>query len=174
MLQLSPEYSFLASSRRCSTRSMRPNAEHTAADLSLCSAPRAHMRAHPRRPAQGRPLRDSAQQRHHGGSRASRQCTRQASRISSPVSDSIQPRSLLDRLASTASAFAACLILNVAGPVSSAAADQPSTVLRVPLSDSAEIQNVQRTMIEAWEVCADYFFDSNALVRHWLQVAVQQ
>jgi hypothetical protein len=29
-------------------------------------------------------------------------------------------------------------------------------------------------MIEAWEVCADYFFDSNALVRHWLQVAVQQ
>jgi hypothetical protein len=38
-------------------------------------------------------------------------------------------------------------------------------VLRIPLADREDIQNVQRTMLEAWQVVEDLFFDTAALVR---------
>jgi hypothetical protein len=66
----------------------------------------------------------------------------------------------LGALASNAAMCLALACLFECPPVQ--AADK---VLRIPLADREEIQNVQHTMLEAWQVVEDLFFDTAALVR---------
>ena len=43
-------------------------------------------------------------------------------------------------------------------------------VLRLPVSETAEIQQVQKTLFEAWDIVNEFYFDTATLVRAFVAV----